>query len=216
MRLLIMGPPGAGKGTQAVLIKEFYNIEHISTGEAFREAMANHTPLGEIARKHIDHGQLVPDSITIGLVNEKLSTLDCNKGFLLDGFPRTIAQAEALDQILNELNKPLDLVINIECDYDKLVKRIAGRRVCPTCNAGYHIESMKPKVEGICDVCGGKLITRADDNKETVLDRLDIYEKQTKPLLEYYNNQKLVITVNGDGNINDIFENIKLILGGLK
>lgn len=216
MRLLIMGPPGAGKGTQAVMIKEEYSLHHISTGDMFREAMAKATPLGLIAQEHINSGRLVPDEATIGLVKEKLLSMDTSKGFLLDGFPRTIPQAIALDQMLQEFNIPLDAVINIDVDNNVLVKRIAGRRVCSKCKAGYHIESMPPKVEGICDVCGGELISRKDDDEATVLYRLKVYESQTKPLLDYYQKQGLVITVNGDGEIPTIFEKIKIVLGGIR
>lgn len=215
MRLLIMGPPGAGKGTQAVLIKEEYQIPHISTGEMFREAMANHTALGVEAKKYIDNGNLVPDAVTIGIVKERLALPDCQKGFLLDGFPRTIVQAEALDKILEELNITLDAVLNIEVDNEILVERIAGRRVCPNCGAGYHLESIKPKVDNICDVCNTPLIQRKDDNRETVLNRLQVYENQTKPLLDFYKNKKLVKAVNGEGDIKDIFEKVKVILGGM-
>ena len=215
MRLLIMGPPGAGKGTQAVLIKDEYLIPHISTGVMFREAIANNTSLGIEAKSYIDKGNLVSDQITIGIVKERLALPDCHNGFLLDGFPRTIVQAKALDKILNELKIKLDAVINIEVEDELLVKRIAGRRICPNCGAGYHIESIKPQVEGICDVCHTKLVQRKDDDRETVLYRLKVYKNQTKPLLTYYKAQKLVRSVDGRGKINDIFEKVKVILGGL-
>lgn len=215
MRLLIMGPPGAGKGTQAVLIKEEYKIPHISTGDMFREAMANQTALGLEAKKYIDNGNLVPDAITIGIVKERLALPDCQKGFLLDGFPRTIVQAEALDKILEELNIALDAVLNIEVDNELLVERISGRRICPNCGAGYNIQSIKPKVDGICDVCNTPLIQRKDDNRDTVLNRLKVYENQTQPLLDYYKNQNLVIAIKGEGDIKDIFEKVKVILGGM-
>lgn len=214
MRLVIMGPPGAGKGTQAALIKEAYNIPHISTGDMFREAISNKTALGIEAKKNIDKGMLVPDSVTISLVKERLSQSDCKKGFLLDGFPRTIAQAQALDEILKELNIKLDAVINIDVDFNVLVDRIIGRRVCPKCGASFHIVNQPPKKEGICDACGATLVQRKDDTKETVVTRLDVYTNQTKPLLDYYNKQGIVKKVCGLGDIDVIFSNIKKSLGG--
>ena len=214
MRLVIMGPPGAGKGTQAALIKKEYEIPHISTGDMFREAISNQTALGIEAKKNIDKGMLVPDSVTISLVKERLSCEDCKKGFLLDGFPRTIAQAKALDDILKELNIKLDAVINIDVDFNVLVDRIVGRRVCPNCGESFHISARPPKKEGICDACGEKLIIRKDDTRETVVTRLDVYTNQTKPLLEYYNKQGIVKNICGLGDIDVIFSNIKKSLGG--
>lgn len=209
-----MGPPGAGKGTQAALIKEEFKLAHISTGDMFRAAIKNSTPLGLEAKKFIDQGNLVPDSVTIGLVKERLQEADCKEGFMLDGFPRTIAQAEALDEILKELNMKLDAVLNIAVDSEVLVDRIVGRRVCKQCGAGYHVTNLKPKKEGICDVCGSELTQRKDDTKETVVTRLEVYTNQTKPLLDYYNKQNLVKEVNGLGDIDVIFGEIKKVLGG--
>ena len=213
MKLIIMGPPGAGKGTQAALITTTLNIHHISTGDMFREAIKHQTPLGVEAKRYIDNGELVPDSVTIGLVRERLSNKDCQKGFLLDGFPRTIPQAKALDEILKDLNLNLDAVINIAVDDNVLVDRIVGRRVCPKCKAGYHITNLKPKVDGICDVCGEKLVQRKDDTEETVKNRLNVYANQTKPLLEYYDSYGIVKTIDGVGDIDVIFNNIKSSLG---
>ena len=212
MKLIIMGPPGAGKGTQAALIKETYKIPHISTGDMFREAIKNETQLGVEAKSYIDKGLLVPDSVTIGLVKERLSNKDCQEGFLLDGFPRTIPQAEALNVILAELNIQLDAVVNIDVDDSVLIDRIVGRRVCPVCKAGYHVKYLQPKVEGVCDECGGQLVQRKDDTEETVKNRLEVYANQTKPLLEFYNNLGLVKSIEGIGEIDVIFNNIKLAL----
>ena len=209
-----MGPPGAGKGTQAALIKEAFQIPHISTGDMFREAMRNETKVGLEAKKYIDNGMLVPDSVTNALVKERLSQADCKNGFLLDGFPRNISQAEALDNILSELNIKLDAVIDIEVEFSILVDRVVGRRICPKCGAGYHIKNLKPKKDGICDVCGSELIQRKDDNEETIKTRLNVYSEQTKPLLAYYDKQGLVKTFNGDDDVNAIFANIKSAVGG--
>ena len=214
MKLIIMGPPGAGKGTQAAYIKKYYNIPHISTGDMFREAIKEETDLGLEAKSYIEKGALVPDSVTIGLVEERLSKSDCKDGFLLDGFPRTIPQAKALDEILHNLKIKLDAVINISVPDSVLVDRIVGRRVCKNCGVGYHIHNQKPRQDGVCDVCGGPLIQRKDDTEETVVNRLKVYSSQTKPLLEYYDKAKLVKTVNGIGDIQEIFKNIQNLLGG--
>ena len=213
MRLLIMGAPGAGKGTQAALIKEEYNIAHISTGDMFRKAIMDKTPMGVIAATYIEKGNLVPDDVTIALVKERLQEKDCNNGFLLDGFPRTYEQAVALDKILKDLHIKLDAVINISVEDEYLVERITGRRVCEKCGASYHIKAAKPKVEGVCDMCGGKLIQRKDDEEETIKNRLQVYYQKTKPVLDYYLKQGIVKNVSGVGDIEDIFLNIKKALG---
>ncbi|KAF6567025.1 adenylate kinase [Paenibacillus sp. SEL3] len=214
MNILIMGPPGAGKGTQAdVIVKEF-GIPHISTGDAFRLAMKQGTPIGIKAKEYIDKGELVPDDVTIGIVEERLQQPDCKKGFLLDGFPRTLAQAEALDQILGRLNTKLDDVINLKVDSDNLLARITGRRVCKTCGTSYHIVFNPPKVEGICDKDGGELYQRPDDNEDSVRTRLDEYSNKTAPLLTFYENQNLLRHIDGEQDIDVVSQNIVSLLRG--
>lgn len=195
MKLLIMGRPGAGKGTQAVNIREYYNIPHISTGDIFRANLKGQTKLGLLAKTYMDKGLLVPDSVTIDLVKDRLSQPDCKEGFLLDGFPRNLEQAKALDEFLKSRNESLDAVLDIDVKPEVLIDRIVGRRVCPTCGATFHIKNNPPKVEGVCDKCGGKLIQRNDDTYETAENRLKVYDNQTAPLLDYYKNQHLLKTV---------------------
>ena len=213
MKLLIMGRPGTGKGTHAVNIREYYNIPHISTGDMFRAAIKNQTQLGLLAKSYMDQGGLVPDEVTIGIVKERLLEDDCKKGFLLDGFPRTIAQAEALTQFLNEEGIKLDAVLDVNVPAEILVRRMVGRRVCKNCGATYHVEFSPSKVEGICDNCGNPLIQRADDTEATASNRLKVYDEQTAPLLAYYNKQNLLKTVNGDQPVDKVFEDIKNVLG---
>ena len=208
-----MGAPGAGKGTQAVFIKNAYNIPHISTGDMFRSAIKNSTPLGVMAKSYIDKGLLVPDSVTIGLVKERLSEADCIGGFILDGFPRNLYQAEELDKLLLELGVKLDACLNIDVDQSVLTKRIVGRRVCPKCGASFHVENLKPKVEGICDYCGAELIQRKDDTLETVTPRLEVYNTSTAPLLDYYKKKGILKCVDGEGEVEQIFANILKVLG---
>lgn len=210
--MIIMGPPGAGKGTQSERIVKYLNVPHISTGDMFREAIAKKTQLGLLAESYIQSGKLVPDEVTIGLVKERLSCPDCQNGYLLDGFPRTIKQAEALKVLTKEISREVDVVINIACDYSVLTKRISGRRVCSKCGNSYHIETKKPLVDGICDSCGGTLIQRKDDTEEALKVRLDAYEKQTKPLLEYYQKENILEEVDGLQSIEDVFNDIKNIL----
>lgn len=213
MKLLIMGRPGAGKGTQAVNIKEYYKIPHISTGDMFRAAIKNQTLLGKTAKDFMDKGLLVPDEVTIGIVKERLLESDCVNGFLLDGFPRTIAQAEALESFLNANGIKLDAVLDVDVPAEILIRRMVGRRVCKGCGATYHIEFNAPKLEGICDVCGTKLIQRADDTEETAVNRLSVYDEQTAPLLKFYAQQNILKTVNGDQPLDKVFEDIKAVLG---
>lgn len=194
--IILMGPPGAGKGTLAKKLVTKYGFRHISTGDMFREAMKEGTELGKLAKSYIDHGDLVPDEVTIGIVKERLSKNDLDVGYLLDGFPRTLPQAEALEVLTKEVGRPVDTVINLDCDETELVKRISGRRVCKTCGAPFHITNMKPKVEGVCDLCGGPLFQRADDNEEALKVRLQHYTASTKPLLDFYEDRKLLSSFN--------------------
>lgn len=208
-----MGRPGAGKGTQAVNIKEYYNIPHISTGDMFRAAIKNQTKLGLLAKGYMDQGALVPDEVTIGIVQERLLEDDCKNGFLLDGFPRTIAQAEALTEFLNNNGIQLDAVLDVNVPAEILVRRMVGRRVCKTCGSTFHVEFNAPKVEGICDNCGATLIQRADDTEDTAKNRLTVYDNNTAPLLEFYSKQNILKTVNGDQPLDKVFEDIKVVLG---
>jgi len=189
--IILMGPPGAGKGTLAKQLIAL-GFVHISTGDMFREAIKAGTELGKLADSYIKRGDLVPDEVTIGLVKERLSKDDCANGFLLDGFPRTLPQAEALEKLTKEINRPIETVINLDCDNKELVRRISGRRVCKNCGAPYHIDTMKPKVEGVCDVCGGPLYQRNDDNEDALKVRLNHYVNETKPLLDFYQERGLL------------------------
>ncbi len=190
--IILMGPPGAGKGTLAKQLMSAFDLVHISTGDMFREAIKAGTDLGKLAKSYIDRGDLVPDEVTIGIVRERLGQDDCAKGFLLDGFPRTLPQAEALKELSNQVNRPIEVVINLDCDNNELIRRISGRRVCKTCGAPYHVVTLKPKVEGVCDICGGPLYQRADDNEEALKVRLEHYVQDTKPLLDFYAKEGLL------------------------
>lgn len=204
MRLILLGPPGAGKGTQAKRVIEEFDIPHISTGDIFRKNIKEKTELGQKVEGLLAEGKLVPDELTIEIVWDRLDQEDCKNGFLLDGFPRTIPQAEALDEGLAKRGLKLDRVLNIDVEKDSLVKRLSGRRVCPNCGASYHIDNNPPKVEGICDVCQTPVIQREDDKEQTVLDRIKVYDSQTKPLVDFYNKQDLVFTVDGTLPIDEI------------
>lgn len=190
--IILMGPPGAGKGTLAKQLKSSLDLVHISTGDMFRDNIKGGTELGLLAKSYIDKGHLVPDEVTINMLKARLAEKDCEKGFLLDGFPRTIPQAEALEKLSKEINRPIEVVVNLDCDNQELIRRISGRRVCKNCGAPYHVTTMKPKVEGVCDLCGGPLYQRADDNEEALKVRLDHYVKDTQPLLDFYKERGLL------------------------
>jgi adenylate kinase len=213
VNIVLMGLPGAGKGTQAEKIVEKYGIPHISTGDMFRAAMKEETELGLKAKSFIDKGELVPDEVTIGIVQERLSKEDAHKGFLLDGFPRTVAQADALENILDKLGKKIDYVINIQVDKGILMERLTGRRICKKCGATYHLVFNPPSEEGVCDRCGGELYQRADDNEETVQNRLDVNIKQTQPLLDFYQEKGYLVNIDGQRDINDVFSEIDKLIG---
>lgn len=216
MKIVFMGPPGAGKGTQAEKIIENYQIPHISTGDMFRKAIKDQTELGMEAKRYMDQGALVPDHVTIGIVKDRLSESDCKSGFLLDGFPRTVDQAKALDEILTSLDSKIDYVINIDVDLDILKERLTGRRICRSCGATYHMIFNPPAETGTCDKCGGELYQRKDDNEETVGNRLDVYVSQTKPLLDYYSLAGNLVNINGQQSIDLVFAEIQDVLGGKK
>ncbi len=204
MRLVLVGPPGAGKGTQAEHIAKHYRIPNISTGDIFRANVAERTSLGEIAKSYMDEGELVPDDLTVAMVRDRLGRDDTGGGFLLDGFPRTVPQAESLSSMLDELDVPLDVVLKITVDDDEVVRRLSGRRICRSCGRTFHVEFDPPGTEGVCDACGGELYQRDDDKPETVRRRLQVYREQTKPLVEYYENRGLLRMVAGTGEVAEV------------
>jgi adenylate kinase len=216
LNIVLMGLPGAGKGTQAARIVEELEIPHISTGDMFRAAVKDQTPLGMEAKSYMDKGQLVPDRVTIGIVRERLSKEDCANGFLLDGFPRTVPQAEALDELTDELNRPIDLVLYIEVGEEELLKRLTGRRICRECGATYHTVFAPPKVEGVCDRCGGELYQRPDDAIDTVKERLKVNLEQTQHLIRYYESTGKLHRVDGEQPIERVTETILSLIRGLK
>ena len=214
MNILFMGPPGAGKGTQAERIVERFGVPHISTGDAFRLAMKQGTPLGLKAKEYVDQGLLVPDEVTNGIVRDRLAEPDCGKGFLLDGFPRTLAQAQALDEMLAEMGRKIDHVINLKVDRGLLLARLTGRRICKSCGSTYHVVFNPPKQEGVCDKCGGELYQRSDDTEEKVGTRLDEYTSKTAPLLAYYGDKGMLREVDGEKDIDEVTAEIGALLKG--
>jgi len=212
MRIIMLGAPGAGKGTQAKKIAEKYHVPHISTGDIFRANIKNNTPLGKKAKEYIDEGHLVPDNLTVELIVSRLMDPDCDNGYVLDGFPRTIPQAQSFDSILALHHKKLDYVIDIEVPDQEIIDRMAGRRACKECGATFHLEFMPPKQDGICDICGGTLILRKDDDPETVKERLHVYHEQTQPLKDYYSESDILVVVDGMDEIKEVFKHITFIL----
>ena len=213
MKIIMLGAPGAGKGTQAKMIAAKYQIPHISTGDIFRSNIKNGTELGKKAKSYMDQGLLVPDELTCDLVVDRIGKEDCVNGFILDGFPRTIPQAHALDEALKKMGTAMDYAINVDVPDESIVTRMGGRRACTGCGATYHVVFNAPKIEGICDVCGEKLIIRDDDQPATVQKRLDVYHEMTQPLIDYYEKQGIVRTVDGTQKMDDVFESIVKLLG---
>ena len=213
MKIVMLGAPGAGKGTQAKMIAEKYTIPHISTGDIFRANIKEGTPLGLEAKSYMDQGKLVPDELTVKILLDRVAKDDCKNGYVLDGFPRTIPQANVLNEALEKQTDKIDYAINVDVPDENIVRRMSGRRACVTCGATYHIEHVPPKTEGICDKCGSNLILRDDDKPETVLNRLKIYHEQTQPLIDFYNNEGILKEVDGTIDVKDVFANIVTILG---
>lgn len=214
MNIVLLGPPGAGKGTQAKQIAAEFHIPHISTGDMFRENLKNETELGKLAKTYMDKGELVPDAVTIQIVEDRLQKEDCRDGFLLDGFPRNVEQADALKEVLRKLGKKVDLALNIDVASEELIARLTGRRVCRSCGASFHVLFQAPKEEGVCDFCHGELYQRDDDSLETVKNRLDVYEAQTAPLIAYYRNEGSLKDVDGAQDVDVVFKEIVSIIRG--
>ena len=214
MKIVMLGAPGAGKGTQAQMIAEKYGIPHISTGDIFRYNIKNGTELGMEAKQYMDKGQLVPDELTVRILLDRVAGDDCAQGYVLDGFPRTIPQAEVLTAELDRMNDRIDYAINIDVPDENIVNRMSGRRACTNCGATYHIVYAAPKKEGICDQCGAVLVQRDDDKPETVLNRLKVYHEQTQPLIDYYGSRNVLKTVDGTGSLQQVFKDITAILEG--
>ncbi|MFA5527730.1 MAG: adenylate kinase [Peptostreptococcales bacterium] len=216
MRIILLGPPGAGKGTQAALLVEKYGIVHISTGDIFRKNVKENTELGKQAKEYMDKGALVPDELVVAIVEDRLKEQDCQNGFLLDGFPRTEKQAEELDLVLSKMHVSIDKVINIEVEKDVLIERAIGRRVCKACGATYHIKYKPTKNEGICDLCGHEIYQRDDDKEATVTNRINVYLTETKPLIDYYTNQGNIVTIDGEKDMDIVFQSIIDAIGEQK
>ena len=213
MKIIMLGAPGAGKGTQAIQIAEKYKIPHVSTGDLFRSNIGNKTALGMEAKGYMDAGKLVPDELTVRMLLDRVAEDDCKNGYVLDGFPRNIAQAEVLEEEVNKLGDKIDYAIDIEVPDENIVKRMSGRRACLKCGNTYHIEHVPPKKEGICDNCGSELVLRADDAPETVLKRLSVYHEQTQPLIDFYNKKNILITIDGTQDMNKVFADVVKVLG---
>lgn len=213
MKIIMLGAPGAGKGTQAQMIADKYNVPHISTGDIFRANIKNGTELGMEVKKYMDQGLLVPDELTVKILLDRVAQDDCKNGYVLDGFPRTIPQANVLEEALNKLGDKIDFAIDVDVPDENIIRRMGGRRACLSCGATYHIEHVPPKAEGICDRCGKELILRDDDKPETVKNRLDVYHDQTQPLIEFYGKKGVLKKVDGTVDMQDVFAAIVSILG---
>lgn len=213
MKVIMLGAPGAGKGTQAKKLAERYQIPHVSTGDIFRANIKNETELGKKVKSYLDTGALVPDELTVDLLMDRIAQPDCAKGYILDGFPRTLTQAEKLTEALAVQGGDVDFAVNIDVPDENIVRRMSGRRVCPSCGASYHVEHIPPKTEGICDRCGAALIVREDDREETVMKRLAVYHEQTQPLIDYYRAKELVLDIDGTKAMDEVFEAIVAGLG---
>lgn len=213
MKIIMLGAPGAGKGTQAKMIAEKYEVPHVSTGDIFRANIQNGTELGMEAKKYMDQGLLVPDELTVKILLDRVAEDDCAKGYVLDGFPRTIPQAQVLDKALNEIHDKIDFAIDVDVPDENIIRRMGGRRACLNCGATYHVEHVPPRKEGICDTCGRELMLRDDDKPETVKNRLEVYHRQTQPLIDFYQEKGILRTVDGTMDMNDVFAAIAAILG---
>ena len=212
MIIILLGPPGAGKGTQAAKISEYLSIPHIATGDIFRDAIKQGTELGRRAKEYLEKGELVPDEIVNAIVRERISMDDCRNGFILDGYPRTLNQARALDDMLDDMGKSIDVVLNLIVPEDEIVRRLSYRRICRRCGAVYHLINNPPRVDGICDKCGGELYQREDDREDVIRNRLRVYHERTEPIVKYYKDRGLLVDINGSGSIDEVWSRIKSVL----